>query len=74
MTDDSLRDEPNVPQQREYADPIDEDALHDQLMIAIASEEAAFDALPDQYPPGVGIVYPLDDGALPEKASLTKKL
>ena len=53
----------DVRERRQYADVIDEDALHDQLMLAIASENAAYDELPVQFDQslGQGMPYDLND-------------
>jgi hypothetical protein len=54
--------EPKQQPARQYADPIDEDALHDQLMIAMMSEEPAHEAsgLPAQYDTSQGQGMPFD--------------
>lgn len=57
----------DVKDTRQYADPIDEDALDDQIALAIASEEAAYAEVIANDPPkfdlskGQGMPYTLND-------------
>ena len=58
---------PDEEKPRQYADPIDEDALDDQIALAIASEEEAYAEVLANDPPkfdlskGQGMPYTLND-------------